>query len=395
MEMKKIYLLGIFILLMGCQRTERGVPVPADDVAPPPVTDTKVQDIPGGATISYTLPKSESLLYVLAEYSIRNGVVLDKKASYYNNSITIEGFPDTSAYAVQLYAVSRGGKKSKPVTVKVSPLTPPVTTVFRSLSMRPTFGGVNVQFVNPSEADVKITVLTTDSLGKLYPTDVYYTKRDSGDFSARGFPATKRKFGVFVRDRWNNYSDTVFTTLTPFFEEEIDKSKFQGTPLPTDTYKPHLDDGYPDLWDNIWDVNNPVFHTIPRTGMPQWFTFDLGDTVRLSRMKLYHREDRVPGSADGAFYAGDPKEFEIWGSNDPNPDGTWGSWTLLGHFYCIKPSGQATPTAEDIQYACVDGEDFEFPIDIPPVRYLRFKTMNTWGNVDYVYIAELTFWGSE
>jgi hypothetical protein len=393
--MKKIYLLGIFVLLLGCQKTERGVPVPGSDVAPGPVSNVKVKDIPGGATLSYTLPKSGSLLYVLAEYSIGHGAVLDKKASYYNNSLTIEGFPDTASYDVKLYAVSRGDKRSTPVTVKIRPLTPPVISVFRSLSLRPTFGGVNVQFVNPDEANVKITVLTPDSLGVLYPADIYYTQRDTGNFSARGFAAAPRKFGVFVRDRWNNYSDTLYTTLTPFFEEQIDKSKFQGLPLPTDTYKPHLDDGFPDLWDNIWDVDNPVFHTSPGTGMPQWFTFDLGDTVRLSRMKLYHRLARAADGTDGAFYAGDPEVFEIWGSNDPATDGSWGSWTLLGHFTCIKPSGQTTPTSEDIQYACVDGENFDFPVGTPPVRYLRFKTMRTWGNVDYVYISELSFWGSE
>lgn len=396
MKMKLYYLIGAAaLMLFSCQKTEREIPVSSDDVAPGPVSNVKVQDLPGGATLSYALPDSKSLLYVLAEYNIRDGLTMEKKASYYNNSITIEGFPDTKAYEVKLYAVSRGDKKSEPVTVEVNPLTPPIISVFRSLILEPTFGGINVQFVNKSKADVKINVLTTDSLGYLYTRDIYYTQRDSGDFSSRGFDSVSRKFGVFVRDRWNNYSDTVFTTLKPIYEEEIDKSKFKGVSLPTDTYLPHLDDGYPDLWDNVWDVANPVFHTKPIAGnMPQWFTFDLGDTIHLSRFKLYHRRGKASGGTDGAFYAGDPKVIEIYGSNNPAPDGSWDSWTLLGHFTCIKPSGQTAPTTEDIQYACVDGEDFEFPANTPPFRYLRFKTLQTWG-ADYVYIAELTFWGSK
>lgn len=396
MMMKKLYFLVPLLVLFGCQKAEREVPVSADDVAPGVVSHIKVVDTPGGATISYSLPDSKSLLYVLAEYSIHGGDTLQKKSSYYNNSLSVEGFPDTNTYDVTLYAVSRGDKRSAPTTVKIKPLTPPVISVFRSLSLRQTFGGVNVQFLNPSEADVKINVLTPDSLGDLYTADIFYTKRDSGSFSSRGFDSVMRKFGVFVRDRWNNYSDTLYADIKPLYEQEIDKSKFKGVPLPNDSYKPHLDDGFPDLWDGITDVGNPVFHTIPNTGMPQSFTFDLGDTVRLSRFKLFHRYDHNSGGAGttGAFYAGDPKDFEIYGSNDPATDGSWDSWTLLGSFECKKPSGQTIPTAEDIQYACVAGEDFDFPIGIQRYRYLRFKTLETWGNVTYIYIAELTFWGS-
>ena len=84
--------------------------------------------------------------------------------------------------------------------------------------------------------------------------------------------------------------------------------------------------------------------------------------------------------------------MEVYGSNDPNPDGSWDSWTLLGTFESIKPSGGSGWTSEDIQFACYDGEDFEFP-DIDPVRYLRFRVTKVWGGVTYIYIAELTFWG--
>jgi hypothetical protein len=392
---KKYFVAVVLLSFFGCQKYENGVPINKNDQAPPPVSNVEVQNLPGGATISYKLPQSENLLYVMAEYSIHDSIRLNKKASYYNNSLTIEGFPDTKTYDVQLYAVSRGGKKSDPVTVKVKPLTPPVVSVFMSLVMKPTFGGVNVSFLNESGADIKINVLTTDSLGNLYPADIFYTQSKKGNFSTRGFAAEKRKFGVFVRDRWNNYSDTLFADITPFFEQKLNKTKFKGLPLPTDTYQPHLDDGLVDLWDDVWDVPNPVFHTKPNTGIPQWFSFDMGVTARLSRFKFYHRLARSSGGTDGAYYAGDPEEFEIWGSNNPSADGSWDNWILLGHFVSKKPSGSATPTSEDLQFACVDGEDFEFPLDIPPVRYLRFKTLKNWGGVTYVYISELTFWGSE
>jgi hypothetical protein len=258
--------------------------------------------------------------------------------------------------------------------------------------MQPTFGGVDVSFLNESKADVKITVLTPDSLGDLTTADIHYTQIDSGDFSVRGYDSVERKFGVFVRDRWNNYSDTLFENIKPFYEEELDKNNFQEVHLGTDTYEAFCCGWVmSNLWDGITNVGSPVFHTKASGGMPQWFTFDLGERAKLSRFKIYSRNT---GGNDGAYYAADPKVWEIWGSNDPNPDGSWESWTFLGRFTSIKPSGQATPTAEDIQYACVDGQNFNFAADIPAVRYLRFKTLQTWGGATRIYIAELTFWGT-
>ncbi len=387
-----LLLSGLF--MPGCEDIQRGVPIDENDIAPGIVSQVEVRNFPGGATLSYKLPDSESLRYVLAEYSLK-GVTVEKKSSYYNNSVTVEGFPNTNEYEVKLYAVSWGDKKSDPVTVKITPLEPPVISVFESFVINPTFGGVRISFENETGANLKMIVLTTDSLGDYHPVQTYYTKRESGSFSARGFDAEERPFGFYVVDRWDNYSDTLFTKLTPLFEEELDKSKFEEVHLPTDTWQQHggssYGNGVKSLWDGVWNVSTHGFVSVPGTGVPQWFTFDLGETARLSRFKFYHRYTR-DGGTDGAYYAGDVEVMEIWGSN--NPTDSWDSWTLLGHFQSIKPSGQTPPTTEDYQFACVDGEDFEFPSDIPPVRYLRVKTLKVWGGVTYIYMTELTFWGS-
>jgi hypothetical protein len=61
----------------------------------------------------------------------------------------------------------------------------------------------------------------------------------------------------------------------------------------------------------------------------------------------------------------------------------------------FKPSDAAlgTYTNEDVQYGIINGEDFNFPDDLPPYQYLRFKVIQTWGRTDYLHISELTFWG--
>lgn len=389
----------IFLLtaLGGCKQENENKPFNADDQAPPPVTNVQVENIAGGAKITYDRPKDGDLLYVKAEYSIRQGVDREAKASYYLHTLTVDGFPDTSVYEVKLYSVSRGEHASEPVTVHIQPLTPPVVEVFRSLTIKETYGGVRVSFKNGAESNVVLTLLATDSVGDMVPADAYYTKSLEGTFAARGFSTVKQKFGVFVRDRWNNHSDTLFADLTPKFEEQLDKTKFKEVDLPSDTYKPHVGSGMHELWDDSWNSGS-VFHTNPGTGLPQWFTFDMGVSVKLSRFKFYHRLGAGQGATDGAYTGADPRIFEIWGSNDPNTDGSWdGSWVKLGEFQSIKPSGQpeGVVTNEDFQFAVVDGEDFDFPEGIPSVRYLRWKTVKVWGALDHCYIAELTFWGND
>ena len=47
-----------------------------------------------------------------------------------------------------------------------------------------------------------------------------------------------------------------------------------------------------------------------------------------------------PGKYGNTFKAGHPKHFELWGSNNPNPDGSFDdSWVLLSEYESVKPSG--------------------------------------------------------
>jgi hypothetical protein len=389
--MKK-YIIYAGLISLCCCKEDTISPLNKDH-APGPVTNVKVESISGGARITYSRPKDNDLLYVKAVYSIRNGVEREVKASYYQNNLTIDGFPDTLDYPVKLYAVSRGENSSEPVTISIKPLTPPVKEVFQQLKIAATFGGVRINFVNKAEADIVICVLATDSTNDLVPAETFYTKRKEGTFAARGFNTTKRKFGAFVRDRWNNHSDTLYAELAPLFEQKLEKTKFKEVDLPTDTYSGHIGSKIPNLWDDkTGNGGTTIFHTKPGSGLPQWFTVDMGVTATLSRFKLHHRD----GTTDGPYTGGDPKVYEIWGSNNPGTDGSWDNWVLLNSCESVKPSGapDGTVTTEDKQFATVDGEDFDFPADIPPVRYLRFKTIKVWGVLDHIYMAELTFWGN-
>ncbi len=395
--MKKSILLILSAACMLAQSCTdvKNEPITPGDAIPKQVSDITWVATPGGAEISYTLPNDPSLLYVEAVYTLKSGEIRNAKASFYQNKLEIEGLADVAPCKVELYSVGRNAKRSEPKKLEITPLEAPVWTTFYSVSMEPTFGGVRVQFTNETEASLAVTVLTTDDAGELYATETFYSESAKGDYAARGFDTVERTFGVCVRDQWQNKSDTLFVSLTPKFEMELDKKKWKRVDLPGSTHDGHVSTKLEGMWDGLaGNATASFFHTKPNTGFPQWFNFDMGVEATLSRHVLHHRT--LSGS-DGVYTAGAVKKWSIWGSTDPDPDGGWNNWILLGTFNSIKPSGLpgSEKTDEDYQYAAVIGESFDFPMGLPPVRYIRFVTEAPWGNVTYMYASELTLFGDD
>ena len=179
----------------------------------------------------------------------------------------------------------------------------------------------------------------------------------------------------------DTFSPSDSSVTLPLFERQLDKSLFNVMALPTDAH-----DDYGWHMQNLWDeVYNPAgFATTP--GVPSWFTFDVGVSTTLSRFKTWQSNDRL-------YDQQSVKTFEVWGSNNPNPDGSWDSWTKLMTCNSVKPSGLPVGqnTDADIAYAKA-GEEFFFPVATPKVRYLRFKLLQNWGNRNFMTMEELTFW---
>jgi hypothetical protein len=199
-------------------------------------------------------------------------------------------------------------------------------------------------------------------------------------------------FKVYLRDRWNNKSDTLTAQLTPLFEEIVPKP-FLSVNLPGDTNAP-VATGYnvEQMWNGI--LGTGIFASPWTSNIPQWFTFDLKQKVVISRLKEHQR------AANYTYTGSNVKSFELWGSTNPDTDGGWKNWSLLGTFKSLKPSGLPLGqiTAEDYAYGYTNGEDFELDSDLFPaakqeVRYLRFKTTETYGGGTQVTICEITFWG--
>ncbi len=158
-----------------------------------------------------------------------------------------------------------------------------------------------------------------------------------------------------------------------------DRSLFQPLYLPGDA---------PDAWGWVlpysWDGNagEPGFHT-PDLAFPISFSMDLGVAASLTSLKVWQRYS-------GLYNYGNPKVFEVWGSSDPAPDGSWDSWIKLGTFANVKPSGLPVgqnSAADEAMAAAGDAYMFEEPTS--PVRYLRFRIVETWGSTSYFHIVQL------
>lgn len=382
---------GLFLLfLFGCKEKEIEPLVKTNNI-PGVVTNVKVENGKGFAKLSYTLPDDLDLLYVQAVYRPNGREEHTVKSSIYSNNLLIEGFADTEDHEVTLYAVNRSENRSAPIKVIVKPLIADVHTTRATLKVEETFGGVNIQFENEEEKEFVVYTLIKDEKGDWLTYDRLYTNAKEKEYAVRGLPAKQTDFAFFFVDKWKNHSDTLKATFTPLFEEYLNKGLFRAMALPTDSSEPEFSSWQmSNLWDN-GPPNSIFYQKSSLAKMPNWFTFDLGKRYKLSRIKV----NQLAYDNAWMFAAGAPKLFEIYGSNSPNADGSWSNWTLLSTFESKKPSGSGSQlTNEDIAVAKA-GEDFPFHPSALPYRYIRFKTLTTWGGSKITMMSELTFWGQE
>jgi hypothetical protein len=390
----------IMALFSACKKQESNIEVVSNDKTKPGVvTDVKVKNFNGGAYITYKLPSSANLLYVLADYKINDKKSRQTKASYYTDTIMVDGFAQTKEYQVTLYAVSRANIKSDPVVVTVHPDLPEYLLVNTGLALTPDFGGVNVFGLNKTNAPVAIHVISPNAVtGKYDEQEPQYVSADTVNFSVRGYEDKPIKFGVFTTDKYGNYSDTVFSTLTPYHEVLLDKSKFFVYHLASDS---EIGYGWElrRFFDGSTDEPNG-WHTNPGASPTIQGTFGLGVKAQLSRFTLWER-------VSGAYGYANAKRFTVWGSDKDTPQdialpnnstaGTIvGDWVNMGSYnFPNPPSGLPANQAntQDISFVA-NGVNFNVNIAAPPAKFIRFVINQTWGGVDYGNTMEISLYGN-
>lgn len=229
--------------------------------------------------------------------------------------------------------------------------------------------GTEVNYVGSDGAGHKITVQAAET------TTTLPTYQESSELTYQTFykPDTTA-FELF--------SPAPVRVTLPAFERPLDKSKFAILILPTDV----LEGGYGWLENYLWDenYNPPGFAT--QNQVPCWFTFDAGESASISRFKVWQANDRL-------YEKESVKTFELYGSDSPDPDGSWTSWTLIGSYTSTKPSGLPVGQTNqaDIDYAKA-GEEFAAPAATPKFRYYRFKLLSNWGNHSFMTMEEFSFY---
>lgn len=376
----------VLVTAQACKESDIS-PVVNDGKAPGPVTGVTVENLSGAARLKYSLPSDPDLLYVKAVYRTKQGVERENKVSFYNNTITVAGFADTDPYEVKLYTVDKGGNVSEPTSVTVNPLTAPYRIIRSSLQVIANFGGIDVSFKNGTEADVAIVVVAPNTLGDLAIVNTNYTNLKEGTFLTRDLQAVETKFGIYVRDRWGNISDTLKVTLAPIYEVKLDRKLMKSFIINNTDFGIYSSNySYAALFDG--NQTGTSYHSANTSTMPQWFTYDMGVTAKISRMSWWMRP--------GFFYdLHCPRKVEIWGSNNPAPDGSFTGWTLLTAYEQIKPSGLPNgqlSTADN--EAAIAGETITMPLAAPAVRYIRFKTLSNWSNGNLCQVFEIAMWGN-
>lgn len=394
---KWIGIIAMLFLYIACDDADVNAPFSKGGPAPAMVTNIKVTNTPGGAEILYTPPADINLSYVYAVVQTPEGKKHEYKASPYSAKIEVVGLGSTREQTVQLYSVSRSEVKSEPVLVSIHPLNPPFVGVFKTIKLTEDFGGLNIQYENISEAELSFTLGIVDKDNVFTEYNTYYSRASKGNYSWRGLPSTETKFALYIRDRWDNFSDTLYVNLTPLYEEKLDKTKFRDLTLPGDAkiYTTEWNISKTYLWDETFstDFNNPYGNwlncstELPNTVEPKWITFDLGQTAQLSRMRLNHYY---------TYWHKAPRRYEIWGSTTTPPvDGSWTGWIKLASHEQIKPSGLPTGSyGPGDAEAWEAGDNINFSRDLPPIKYIRFKCIENWEGTSHMSLAEVTFFGS-
>lgn len=396
-------LFAIMVAFTACKEETVGQ-TPVDNTPPGIVTDVQVQNVAGGAIITYQIPEDEDLSFIRAEY-IRQGKSCTDHSSIYNNSLKIEGFGTTEPVKVNIYAVDFSMNKSEAVEVTIKPEPPYIDDIYRSLKPTTDFAGVNVKWENDLRLPIGITLLYKEE-GAFIEKETYFSDVKEGEYAFRSFADELTEFKIFIKDQWDNCSDTLNFELTPLYEVPIDRRNYKQGKLPFDCTS-EIYGAWWALWDNCHDGdmlgnawvtaldNNPE----NEHRFPIMTTFDLGSMAQLSRVKMWMRGSLEYGT--GAF-----RKLEFWASpvldrNKPrdywasDERGSWkNDWIFLGEYETTKPSGPSGAATEDDKLWAQSGFEFKFPV-APAVRYVRILVNSTWSGSKSLEVGEVAYWGND
>ena len=380
------------VILFGCKDDENGDSTPPGSLSIEDITPTN-----GGGIISYLLPDDSDVLFVRAEYTNSLGVDVYRVSSSHNNYIEIDGLNQNTPVQVRLFVVDENENLSQPVEVEFTPLPSFIYLVQESISITPDLGGVKLEWENVAEKTVYVHLhIVSDDNEEIR---ILSSNNSSENIFVRGLESVEMTFLTKVEDFDGNITDLEEkATLTPLFEEMIDKSTWtlvnqlsvngnawEGETTAfwddvVDTAETNSDNSYFIIWR---DQNGGTLN------WPLDIVISLNKNVRVHRFKVWQRAFWYGGPTGVPYYYQEEnmRSFDLFASNNLT------DWTLLGQFDIGDPSDENGNIPQDFIDAAANGHDFNLDGVSDTFRYLKFSITSNYGSDTYVHGSEITLWG--
>ena len=394
--MKTIKILAILLIsiitLIGCKDDEN-----QDSTPPGSLTIENITPTNGGGIISYTLPNDSDILFVRAEYTNSLGIDVYRVSSSHNDSIEIDGLNQNTPVQVRLFVIDENENMSQPVEVEFTPLPSFIFLVQESISIAPELGGVKIEWDNIAEKTVYVHLHIVN--GGEEEIRILSSNGASESIFVRGLESIEMTFLTKVEDFDGNITDLEEkATLTPLFEEMIDKSTW--TLMSQLSVNGNAWEGETTaFWDDIVDTaetnSDNSYFIIWRDqngGTLDWpldIVINLNKNVRIHRFKVWQRAFWYNGPTGIPYYYQEEnmRSFDLYASNNSV------DWTLLGQFDIGDPSDENGNIPQDFIDAAADGHDFDLEGVSEKFNYLKFSITSNYGSDTYVHGSEITLWG--
>ena len=381
-----------FVILLSCEDNQ------SQDATPPgSLSIENIIPTNGGGIISYSLPSDSDILFVRAEYTNSLGVDVYRVSSSHNNSIEIDGLNQNTPLLVRLFVVDENENISQPIEVEFTPLPSFIFLVQESISITPDLGGVKIEWDNIAEKTVYVHLHITN--GSDEDIRILSSNSLAESIFVRGLESVEMNFLTKVEDFDGNITDLEEkATLTPLFEEMIDKStwtlmsqlsvdgnQWEGQTTAfwddvIDTAQTNADNSYFIIWR---DANGGTLD------WPLDIVISLNKNIRIHRFKVWQRAFWYGGPTGIPYYYQEEnmRSFSLYASNNTV------DWTLLGEYDIGDPSDENGNIPQDFMDAAANGHDFDLEGVSEKFRYLKFSITSNYGSDTYVHGSEITLWG--
>jgi hypothetical protein len=324
-----------------------------------------------------------------------------KSSSRFANSIEVDGFNDTLAHNIELYALDRSNNQSDGVNVEITPLISFIYVVQSSINIAPDLGGIQIGWQNPAEKTVFVYLYYSNNGEEKHR--ILSSNKAEDSFIVRGLDSVNYDFSTMVEDFNGNRTDKLFLqTVKPLFEEKIDKSSW--TLIQSLSVDGNAWEGVTvNFWDDVVDTHlNPddnSYFIINRDNnggilnYPLDIVIDLNKKIVLNRFVVWQRAYwYVAGnnwiSETPYYYQNENmRSFELWASNDKL------EWLLLGEYDIGDPRDNDGNIPPDKIQEAINGHEFELDETSSPFRYLKFSITSSFGSETNVYGSEITLYG--